>query len=297
MKAEDYLRSLLPEFDRERVMEDIRITISELRNTVLPMYKDADKFLGKHQWQNERSKGLAAVFGNIVKIRKGGMISTIYYCLQNMQVNLSEVERIIERTYVEDIATAGLTYRKSQVLQFTEAISFVSRFSLRLLNYLYACETAMFDEQASVDDALTPADIDWVEGSFQHYCNAINAVSLPVKDIEKAINEIPDIVITEENVKHIEATVGNGKTDPLKMGFIPIWLNPIYHIRMAYSEWQTNRYHAAKQQIRCLQLRKSHLESLMNGKPNAKLQKEIDYIEDRIQKYLKSNAEMEKRYG
>lgn len=295
MKAEDYIKSLLPDFDRTRVMEDIRITTSEIQNFSIPMYHDADKFLGKHKFQSEVAKAKDAEFGVLVKSR-GSMISTIYQSLQQASVNLAEVERLIERSYSEDIIGSGLTYLKAHLLQFSEAVNFVSRFSRRFLNMIYAAETATFEGEDTLEDAVTPADLEWINSNFQHFCNALLVVGRPVKEIEKSLAEIPDVVISKD-ASVVEAALGRGKTDPLKMGFIPVWLNPIYHIRMFYAEWQTNRYHAAKQEIKCLQLRKSHLESLQAGKPNARVQKEISYIEDRIQGYLRKNAEMEKRYG
>lgn len=295
MKAEDYIKSLLPDFDRTRVMEDIRITTSEIQNFSIPMYRDADKFLGKHKFQSEVAKAKDAEFGVLVKSR-GSMISTIYQSLQQASVNLAEVERLIERSYSEDIIGIGLTYLKAHLLQFSEAVNFVSRFSRRFLNMIYAAETATFEGEDTLEDAVTPADLEWINSNFQHFCNALLVVGRPVKEIEKSLAEIPDVVISKD-ASVVEAALGRGKTDPLKMGFIPVWLNPIYHIRMFYAEWQTNRYHAAKQEIKCLQLRKSHLESLQAGKPNARVQKEISYIEDRIQGYLRKNAEMEKRYG
>ena len=81
------------------------------------------------------------------------------------------------------------------------------------------------------------------------------------------------------------------------MRFIPVWLNPIYHIGMRIAEWQAKRYKSAKEELSLLQLRKLNLERVSAGKPDAKIQSEIKYLEARIQGLNFDIDEMEKKYA
>lgn len=91
--------------------------------------------------------------------------------------------------------------------------------------------------------------------------------------------------------------MGSAKVDPFQMDLIPIWLNPIYHIGMFVSEWQADRYKAAKEEVRLLQLRKLNLEKTIEKKPDAKIQHEIEYLSNRVQGMNFKIEKMEKDYA
>ena len=296
MKAEDFIRSLLPDFDKTRITEDLRVTYDELRDLTIPAYKQAEQFLAKHKFispivQNLET-GLKDAFH---KPPKGDIITILYQALQNSLVTLAEVSRLIERSYSEDVLGQGLTFYKANLLQLAEYVQFVTRYARRLLNYIYVAETAEHPEQESVNEALVPADINWITANYNNFCNAIVITSKDLKEIENSLKNIPEIQITPDNTKTLEATLGKDKLDPLGFGFIPVYLNPIYHVRMAIAEWQVNKYHAAKQEIKCLQLRIANLKAVQSGKPDAKVQKEINYCEERVQTLLRKNAELERK--
>lgn len=308
MELKDYLKSLIPNFEKDRIMEDIRLTTDELRNVTIPAYKQAEFFGKGWVFKSDRVLSRVEIFNSLInnptnkkpgtlKLNRNGIIATIYDGLLRAQVNLATAEEKIEKVFTDEIIGAGLTFYKANLVQFTEAVHFVSRFARRWLNYVYAAETSTFPEQPSVDEALIPADVEWIETNFKDFCNALVIVSYNSGDFDKLLEKVPDIIIDESNTENLKATLGESTIDPLQMGFIPVSLNPIYHIQMAVATWQTNRYHAAKNEIKCLSLRKANLEALSAGKPNPKVQKEIDYIEDRIQGLMRKNAEMERRYG
>ena len=297
MKPQDFIKSLIPDFDKQRITEDIRITADELRNYTLPALKQAEQFMGKWKFESAQIQAQLPIYTAAVKQRKANIIATINEAMKNAAVNLEEVARMIDRSYSDDIIGQGLTFFKANLLQFAEYVSFASRYARRYVNYVYAAETAVFDGQDPVEDILAPADIQWIEGNFLNFCNVLNVVGIPVKEVTTALDNIPDIAILDDNARTLSATVGEKKLDPLAMGFIPIFLNPIYHIRMKIAQWQTNRYHIARNEIQCLKVRKANLEALAAGKPNPKLQQEISYIETRIQGLMRKNAELEDEYG
>lgn len=297
MKHNLFIQSLLPNFDKERINEDIRITSLEMKNITIPAYKQAEPFLSKWTFQNPTVLKRIEIFNSIVERRRKNIITTIYEGLVIANVTLAELERLVDSSFESNVAGGGITYGRSTLLQMIEAIQFVSRYSRRLLNYIFVAETSQFENEDTVTEALTPADIQWVEDNFINFCNAFNVITKPTKELDKMIEAIPNVVISDDNYDNLVSVAGEQKVDPMKLGFIPVFLNPIYHISMRVAEWQTNRYHAAKQEVKCLQLRQIYLKSLDEKNSDAKIQKEIQYIEDRIQGYLRKNAEMEKRYG
>jgi hypothetical protein len=174
----------------------------------------------------------------------------------------------------------------------------VSRFSRKFLLYVFVCETAQYEDGGTtITDSLSPAEIEYIKANFVTYCTALNAVCNQPQTVRKMLEDVPDIVISSENVGALSSTLGEAKLDPMNMKLIPIWLNPIYHVGMFVAEWQADRYKAAKEELRLVQLRKLNLEKVSQGKPDAHVQKEIAYLETRIQGMNYKIAKMEAKHA
>ena len=298
MKIQAYLSSLLPSFGRERVEEDLRVTRTEIKDITQPAYELAAQGFKGHKFKSKELDDQLATFGRMVKGRGGNIVEVISNSLVDVLKNLDEVEALINKTYSQEVAGAGLTYMKANLLQVAEAIAFVSKYARRFLLYVYVCETAQYEDSGtSIAESLTPAESEWIKANFVSFCTALNVVSGNPDHMRKAINDIPDIVVTSENVSSLSSTVGEKKLDPFQMKLIPIVLNPVYHIGMFVAEYQADRYKAAKEELKLVQLRKLNLERVSQGKPDAHVQKEVNYLEQRIQGLNYKIAKMEKNHG
>ena len=297
MKIEDFFKSLLPDFKKERIIEDARITRDEMRSATIPAYKNAEHLLKSWKFKDTEVLDRIQTFQRLSNLKHGNMISSIAAGLDLAFRNLEQVEELVDRLFNENVAADGMTYLKSQLLQFVEAAHFVSKYSRKFLIWVYIRETNSADEEASMEGALAPAEVQWLNANFTNFVYALNAVSVGNTDLRKHIEQIPDIVITPENLATTPTTVGFGKLDPFNMRFIPVKLNPIYHIRMRVAEWQANRYKAAVEELRACQLYKLNLEKVSQGHPDAAVQRQISYTDKRIMDLNFKIAEMEKAYA
>ena len=66
---------------------------------------------------------------------------------------------------------------------------------------------------------------------------------------------------------------------------------------MAVAEWQAERYNQAVDELELVRLRRMRLEKQVTGQSDAALEKEIDYMERRIQGLEAKIAKMEKQNG
>lgn len=294
MKLQQFVASVLPSFGKDRVMEDIRLTRTELKDITLPAFHQAAVAFKGHKFKSKALADQIATFGRMVKGGSGNVIEIIEKQLPIALKNLDEVEDLIERGFNEEVAGAGLTYMKANLLQFSECLHFVSRFSRKFLLYIFVCETAEYEDSGTtIAESMTPAEIEYIRVNFVNYCTAFNAVVNQPQTVRKLLEDVPDILITSENVLSLSSTLGEKKLDPLQMKLIPIWLNPIYHVGMFVAEWQADRYKVAKEELRLIQLRKLNLEKISAGKPDAHVQKEITYLESRVQTMNFKIAKME----
>lgn len=283
MELKNFFISLLPNFEKDRVIEDLRITKAELKDITSPAYNHAMVFMKSWKFKSPQLQGFQDSFDRLVK-GQGNFIVVISKGLPSVLECLEEIESQIERTYLADVASQGLTYAKAQLLQATEAAGFVAKYARKLLDYTYISEAQQFEDSGIVmADALTPAQQEWITANFVNFCTAFSALSGQPDDLRKKLADIPDVVVTQDNLQTLPHSVGMTKIDPLKLGLIPIWMNPIYHVRMRVTEWQVSRYHAAKEDLKILQLRRLHLKQLSEGKNDVKLVNEIKYMEGRIQ--------------
>jgi len=296
MKLPAFISDLLPSFGKDRITEDIRITRTELKEFTEPPYAVAAVLLKGWKFKSEVLVDKFDIFKRQVKSAGGdNPIVTIHKSFKDILENLDCVEELIVKTYNDDVAGNGLTYLKANLLQFVEAVSFVSKYARKFLIYVYVCETAEYpDSGTALNDSLSPAEIEWLNANFLSFCTALNVVSGNPQQVKKQIDNIPDIIITSENATTLPSTMGEARLDPFQMNLITVRMNPIYHIRMFVAEYQADRYKAAKEEVKLLQLRKLNLEKLADGKPEAHIQKEITYMETRIQGLNFKIAKMEK---
>ncbi len=292
MKFTAFLKSLIPGFEKDRVLEDIRITRTELKEITIPAYESTAPLLKKDLQSKE-----IADFDKLFRRNNPGFNRDLFAgLLEGLQIaesNLDVVEDLIAKTYNEDVAAGGLTYLKANLLQYVEITGFVSKYARKFLLYTFVMEAAAYEANSlKMSESLTKAELRWIEENFLNFSQAFKIVSTPKAKLAKQFADVPDIVITGNNEDTLMRTQGV-KMDPMSMRFIASWLNPIYHLRMMVAEWQVNRYNAAKEELKIIQLRKLHLERLRDGKADARLEKEISYLEERAQKLNYKIQQME----
>ena len=284
MKFSNFLKSLLPGFEKDQVLEDIRITRTELKETTIPAFESGAPLL---KTKDLKSKELEA-FDKVFRRNNPGFGRDLFEgLLEGLQIaesNLDIAEELITKTYNEDVTAGGMTYLKANLLQFVELTGFVSKFARKFLIYTFVIESSAYEGNSlKITESLTKAELRWIEENFLNFATAFKVVATPKAKLAKQFSDVPDIVITSDNEDVLLRTQSN-KIDPMGVRFIPTWVNPIYYLRMAVAEWQVERYQAAKEELKVIQLRKLHLERLRDNKPDARIEKEIAYLEERVQK-------------
>jgi hypothetical protein len=116
---------------------------------------------------------------------------------------------------------------------------------------------------------------------------------MSTEKIMSGFSDIPEIQVTASDSDSLRNTIGDAKLDPFKLGFIATKANPIYYIRMLVAEYQVRRYKEMKEELSLLQLRRMNLEKYKANKPDASLERQIEYVESRAQKLSFEISEME----
>lgn len=299
MQISKFIRSMLPELDKRECLSDCQITITELKEVVLPVYKSAEDCFRGFDFKSDEYGFFQQVYSSHPMGSKKKLVPVIHAAAEMAIKNMEVLDRLIHEHFTDDSVAIGLTARKVNILKAIEAGAFFAKYARKWLINLYVVETRKVDGSdklvASPDEGLAPAEVKWVGDNFINFIIVMNALSEQPSQVHDRLMKIPEIIITEENEKTTEAQFGKTVLDPLSLGFIPVILNPIYHVRMMIAEWQTKRYKEAKEELRVLQLRKLNLEKIVAKKPDARTQKEIEYTEERAKSISYEIAMMEKR--
>lgn len=286
MQFTKYLGSLLPTFSRDQLNEDLDTVADELRAHVIPPYKTAAKEFGSDKFYSPGAQAADDIFNKKLDYKyKGNHISGILQSLENADMQINVLQAMIDTEFAIDITSAGLNTLRVNILQLVEIMSFVTRYARRHLNYLLVCETNNHTGK-DLKDSFSTGELDWLTAGRDAFITGLNILSLPAKEIETKFKEIPNVLVNADSIETTQTLLGKAKTDPFGMRFIPLMLNPIYHIRIRVAEYQAAKYREAQEERGIIELRLLLLKEQRNGKENAKIEKQIDYNEGRLQKLV-----------
>lgn len=302
MKLLNFVKALLPRLEKDNILEDLRITISELDNVVYPAYQSASEYFKSNKFQSDANQKLSITFyrsfNNNKVIRQSNMVGDIYKRLQFIKENAVYVSSQIEELFERDIIADGLTAKKAILIRTAEIISFISRFSSDFLSYLYVNEAVQLN--ADVEDSLrlSKEKMDFIEKNLSKFSAALSDLGIPNKDFTKIILEVPELNVGGKFSHAVAGVYKETDIDPISTGFINgFTYNPIYHIRLTIAEWQAGRYKANKDKKKMLELRLLHLKLQQENKNDSKLEQEIIYIQSRIDKLERYINTVEKELG
>lgn len=299
MSILNYISSLLPTFKKDRVMEEAGITLEELENVCIPAYAEAAKAGGVLKIKSKEVQEFTNIFMRIVNkpSKAGGLIGNIQERLLVVRDNLKLIQDKMDTELQDVIVAEGISVLKANILQALEGIYFISKFSIKLLNTIYVFETAERSENKDqyLKDNIIPMDIEYIKRRLPDFCFVLSGLSKPAKEMEKLLANMPDISVRSDNFAAIGATLDREKVDAFALkdfvrGFAG---NPIFHIGMMVAEWQANRYKKRAETKKVLELRLLNLKELNEGHNDAKIEREIQYIQNRIDDIEYKMAKME----
>ncbi len=294
----DFIKSLIPALSKSEVLEDVRVTESELETTVIPAANQAAENIKIIKLNSQDNKNLINVFFRNYSLSSSSknILEEIANKLPVVLQNLKESESLFDKEAGKDIIASGVTNRKAILLRAIEQISFISRFTLDLISVLYYNECKNNESVENTDEISLPkVTIDRVTKNLAVYATLLSVYGDKKFTIEKRLTDLPDVVLNDSTASAVLSVYGDNKLDPigtpLVLGFEN---NPIYHVRLVIAEWQANRYKSMRDKKKMLELRLMHLKLLDDKKSDPKLEKEISYIQSRIDSIEYSMAKMEK---
>jgi hypothetical protein len=208
-------------------------------------------------------------------------------------LNLDVIEKELEAVLGVDVLNEGLSAKKAVLIRGCEHLAFLSRYMLDLINYVLCAET--MPKNGTLEQMLSKASMDYVESNVIIFATLLSIYSRPVDTFKKQLLEIPDVIMTQANNGAVTAVHDMAKLDPYSNPMVRQFRgSPIYHVRLIFAEWQANRYKAAKDKRQMLELRLLQLKVLQEEVQDPGLERQIQYLQNRIDKLDRTLEEMER---
>jgi hypothetical protein len=295
----NYTSRLLPTFKKDRVLEDARIIETELTTNTIPSFRSSEGTFQAKDIVSKEVKDIQSKYFALVKQSNSkGMVSDIYMRLQAVQRVVETIQTVADKEFEASIVVDGITLYKASLIKTLELCGFISRYSLRLLNYIYVLETSAATKDTSyVSRQLSKGEIKELVLYFQDYCNAIRAISKSDKNYVKELEKLPNITVSSQSEATM-ANISNVKLDPLDIFSTTGFISPIYRLGMMFADFQVTRYKEAKELKTALELRKLHLENMRaSGQADEHTQKEIEIVQSRIDRCSELIRREEEKVG
>lgn len=298
MEFSKYLTSLLPTLGKDRILEDLDIQRDQIRDTITPTYAAAAEFFKKHPFQSALVKKMNDEFIRQSKVGvRGNMIVQISHVWENTLRGLDVLDQMIEKNFGRETAQSGMTYLRANLLMHIEAVGFAMTYARKLLLWVYASETASYtkDGEPLTGNYGSKKEREWMQVHWADFIRVMTLLGRPHDELSKTYGSIPNAVIDPNRMSEIQTTVGAGKIDPMKHGYISSHWWPLYHLRIRIAEWQVLQRDRAKEELQAIQFRLLQLKQAQMGKPNARIDKEVEYYENEASKLSRKIAKIEGR--
>ncbi|WJJ54910.1 virion structural protein [Xanthomonas phage RTH11] len=299
MSLKSFLSSLVPNFERNRIIEDIDSLATDIESNLAPSYDAATKQLRGRKLASNAAKTMEAMFHlRFPQERQTTHVAFITAALLNSLDVLKVIERLVPELFNRDVTKDSLTYKKAAVLQYLSVVRYFADFSGRHLLRIIAAEDAALKGQAE-DAELLPVDKKFFAENLETFLQVLAVVSIPPQAIAERLGQMQDLSIVVDKINTISATLGVENVDPLKLGFIGVnaTSSPIYKIRSAYGNYQVACHNRNKELTKAIQLRLYALKDAQAGKNDPKLQQQIEYNTGRLARLNEEIAGFQERYG
>lgn len=297
MNIINFIRGLLPRFEKSRVMEELRVTLSELEQTVIPSYLAAAEYFKQNKLKSKYILDQSAIFYRNFDTSGGkqaNFIADIARRLELIKANAEYVMECLEKSLEHDVLSGALNAQKALLLRSVSDISFMSRYSLDLLTVVYAFEAIERNKEVEESVGVLVKKSIKVEQQIVQFARLLSDYGIPKVKFEKLIGSIPEVIINDSTVDSLKGIYQDKQIDPMShVGLSNFRGSPILWFKMNIAEWQAKRYKVNKEKKQGLELRLLHLKELQKDQNNPRLEKEINYIQQRIDKMDYEMNEME----
>lgn len=286
MSMLDYVKSLVPSFGKDRILDDVSRLRAELSEVLLPTLDQASKYFSHQQFKSGYATGLQNTMRrSFPEFGNDDLLSILHNIFKPMDHKLEQITGLVGDVFAKDVTKEALTYRKANVLRFLDAVGFAIKYTIRALIHLIDAERQALspDTPAKSHKGIHLADDKFLTENYAKWFMALRTSDQSFSKIKESLYSIPEVVVSDSDDASIQATYGI-RLDPLQLNFVsPDW-NPIYHLRTYLAEYEVNAINRAKEERKLVEMYLYRLKAESKKQHDAKMDHQIELVEDRLKK-------------
>ena len=290
MSILNYLQGLLPVFGRDRLIEDLRMARTELLET-RPALKLIVAELSTNNFKSPKIKNFQQVMGTYPAGQKPSenILQFVYRVIPNLVDNIDAVERLVKSEFQDTVASQGMDLRQLNLVQITDAMNFISRYTRFMANSIVRKEFEAVAESKKVE--FEPDDVlfetEFIRDGLIPYLTAIRYLSTDTKSMLEAVMNIPEMNAKDVDYGQLSKTVGARKIEPFPFSANNFEWSPFYRIRMNMANARDARHRECKAQVTSMQSQLLRLQQAAAGKSNPGLERDCAYLQKMIATHAK----------
>ena len=301
MSFTSYIKGLLPSFETSRLKQTLASICEEIESLLAPTVEKLKPiFPANWKWRSAGAKYLMEEIHRSVRLKKvapaNNGVFMIAFALNNMLTILPFIKGEVDKAFGREIASSGLTFSKTTLIQFTELAEFFMRYTQKLINFITAAELTNIQGSQHIS-GVGPDDEQWLRANLPTYLVALRVMSIDLQDLKSDLHAIPDMLVDESTEAGVKTVVGHTKVDPLGFASVPFPLTFIFNMRLAIADWQVNKYESALAESKVVEYRILLMkQQLEEGHGDASTERLLQVSEDRLMKLRFKISKMEEDY-
>lgn len=296
--VKDFVSTLKDKIEKKDVIDDLSDAFSSLAYYTYPMYKlEVAKRLDTSR-NNPVSKTLVNALKG-VGIRTENPFTDIHHLMEELLKNEDKIIEVVTKAFGNVRLREGMDYKTINILYYINNLAFfveTARYYIMGAIALEYKESEIFKPMSAIDKYHVEITTD--NKFAMSFAKSVELLSLNIDVIVRGLRDLDGYRYDEDH--HDEIMSRNSKeVDPYKIGFLPVWLNPVYHLGLALNAWRNKRNEKArleKERFEFIVMAiNDQLDMEKNGEEKAKLKKQMSYYSNRINKLDMEIEEYEKR--
>lgn len=211
-------------------------------------------------------------------------------CSENSTFILSLLGKMRGNTIVKE----GMSYREINALRAVPHMSFVVDFGMLMSNYVIACELELAG--GPKEDFLKP-EIERLNKDMKAFAAILASYGVPPREFKERFANLSENLVSDDLNERVSSVNDLNVDETDFVPFLPDGFigSPIYTIGSIFATWSVAKYQRLQDEQATLKLRLNYYESLRDGgEPNPEVEKEIEYLQDRVNTNARKIEKMEK---
>ncbi len=279
MSIFSFIKKLLPRTQTSVLIEEIDSLRQSLKTQVIPLFTEFVDEPIDEVFKSQYVKNLEKLFYRNWKGSKGHYKNFMHHIatqLQKLLATLDVLEEEVEKGFSKDVIRDGITLRKAAIIRAIAQIGFLVNYSVDLGDAMCRAE-----EHVLLNAGDAPDKSDDVTKLMYLYATLLEIYTRPSDDFRALLNDLPEVVVNEETEQTIRSVYGD--KDILPAGVPAAFAGDLFFaLGMSFVERQAQAYRRLKDKKKLVELRLLHLKMLREKQNDPKLEKEIEYLEDRV---------------